>query len=562
MLKNLKIENVAVIEKANITFENGFNVMTGETGAGKSIVIDSINAVLGERTSKELVRTGETSAKVTAFFEDIPESAMTVLKELDIDCEEDDSLLVSRALSFDGRSSCRVNGQPVTATMLRRLSRTLITICGQHDSQTLLQGESHIGYIDSLAECGGLLSQYRELYREMKRLKKELASLFVSEADKQSRLDFLSYRINELENANIIPGERESLRAQKAKIQNREKIIGTLYACKELLSGDENTGGLADKLYSLSSFLAQLSDYHSSYETYISSIDSFRYELEDCLSEVSSELDSFEEEPTDINEIEERLDVLYRLSRKYGETEEDMLSALEEARAEYDSIAFSDEKKAQLEAELKKKESEVFNLGCVISDCRKAAALRFEKQVALELSFLDMPHAVFSVSFRDTEPQENGLDEVEFLFSANVGQEPKPLSKIASGGELSRVMLAIRCVLTGDGSGETMIFDEIDTGVSGRAAQKIAAKLRQVAFGRQVICVTHLAQIAAAADNHFLIEKETDGVKTVTKVKKLSENERESELARIIGGDIITDATLRSARELIEFSGGKQEDDS
>lgn len=561
MLTNLKIENVAVIEKANITFENGLNIMTGETGAGKSIVIDSINAVLGERTSKELIRTGETAAKVTAFFENIPKSAAQVLAELDIDDEGDGSLLISRVVSLDGKSSCKVNGQPVTATMLRRLSRELITICGQHDSQTLLQSESHLGYIDALADCSGLILQYRELYHEMKKLKKELKALSVSEADKQSRLDFLSYRINELESANITPGERESLRAQKAKIQNREKIMGTLYACKSLISGDENTAGLADGLYSLSSFLAQLSDYHSEYERYISSIDNFRYELEDCLSDVSSELESFEDEPANINEIEERLDLLYRLARKYGDTEEEMLASLAQAREEYDSIAFADEKKAQLEMHLAEKESEVFNLGCVISDCRKAAALRFEKQVSQELSFLDMPHAVFSVSFNDTEPQENGLDEVEFLFSANAGQQPRPLSKIASGGELSRVMLAIRCVLTdGDSSEETMIFDEIDAGVSGRAAQKIAAKLRQVSRGRQVICVTHLAQIAAAADSHLLIEKETDGVKTVTKVKKLGENERERELARIMGGDVITESTLRSARELIDYSAASMND--
>ncbi len=556
MLTNLKIENVAVIEKANISFENGLNILTGETGAGKSIVIDSINAVLGERTSKEIVRTGEATARVTAYFEDIPKSAVEVLSELDVDDEGDGTLLVSRVVSLDGRSSCKINGQPVTATMLRRLSGELITICGQHDSQTLLQSESHLGYIDSIAECGGLLNQYRELYREMRKLKKELNALSVSEADKQSRLDFLSYRINELESANIVPGEREKLKAIKAKIQNREKIVGSLYACKSLLSGDENSSGLTDGLHTLSSFLSQLSAYNGDYDSYISSIDSFRYELEDCLSQISDELDSFEDEPVDINEIEERLDVLYRLSRKYGETEEDMLTSLDEARAEYDSIAFSDEKKAKLEILISEKEREVFNLGCLISDCRKAAALRFEKQVSSELSFLNMPHAVFSVSFKDTEPQENGLDEVEFLFSANAGQEPRPLAKIASGGELSRVMLAIRCVLSDKDKNDTMIFDEIDSGVSGRAAQKIAAKLRQVSSGRQVICVTHLAQIAAAADNHLLIEKETDGVRTVTKVKKLENGEREREIARIIGGDIITEATLLSARELINFSSG------
>lgn len=554
MLTNLKIENVAVIQKANIFFENGLNILTGETGAGKSIVIDAINAILGERTSKELIRDGESSAKVTAFFENISEKVSKVLSELDLEAEEDGSLLISRTINIDGRSACKVNGQPITATMLKKLGRELITICGQHDSQSLLQRESHLGYIDFLANSQGLLEEYRALYGKMRRLKKEISELETHENDKKNRLDYLSYQINELESADISVGERERLKNEKSRIQNREKIISSLYACRTILEGDENTAGLADSLYSLSSFLAQLSDYHSDFSKYIDFVDSFRYETDEILSQVTQEIDETEESDIDINFVEERLDILYRLSKKYGETEEEMLSYLEKAKAEYDSIAFSDENKKKLALELESVQTELFNLGCLISDCRKTAALRFEKQVSSELAFLDMPYARFSVNFEDREPYENGLDDVEFLFSANAGQEPKPLSKIASGGELSRVMLAIRCVLNSDENDCTMIFDEIDTGVSGRAAHKIAAKLREVSNGRQVICVTHLAQIAAAADNHLLIEKKTEDGKTLTDVKKLNLEERKNELARIIGGDVITEATLQSAQELIDFS--------
>lgn len=554
MLTDLKIENVAVIKKADIFFENGLNILTGETGAGKSIVIDSINAVLGERTSKELVRDGEKSAKVTAFFEDISQNVKNVLDELDVEQEDDGTLLISRTVTSDGRSSCKVNGQPVTATMLKRIGRELITICGQHDSQKLLQSESHLGYIDALANCGGLLEEYRVLYKKMQSLKKELSALDTDEADKKNRLDFLQYQINELESADITVGEIENLKAQKAKIQNREMILNSLYACHSLLAGDENTAGLAQNLYALSSFLAQLSDYHSEFLPYAQSVTDFKYEMDECLSDISARIDGADESDASIDAIESRLDILYRLSKKYGNTEEEMLSHLEKARDEYDSIAFSGERKAELEEKLSSCEKEVFDLGCLISDHRKAAALRFEAQVSSELSFLDMPYARFSVFFKDREPYENGLDEVEFLFSANAGQEEKPLSKIASGGELSRVMLAVRCVLTGNTDEGTMIFDEIDTGVSGRAAHKIAAKLREVSLGKQVICVTHLAQIAAFADNHLLIEKQTDDEQTVTKVKKLEGENRIRELARIIGGDVITPSTMKSAQELIDFS--------
>ena len=554
MLTDLKIENVAVIEKANIFFEDGLNVLSGETGAGKSIIIDSINAVLGERTSKDVVRSGAASAKVTAYFEDISQNACDILDELEVDRESDNSLLITRSITSDGRTSCKINGQQVTASMLKKIGRELITICGQHDSQHLLQKESHLGYIDMLANCGDLLESYRESYHKMLAVRKELTKLNDSESDKQQRLDFLSFQINELENANITTGERERLLSEKKRIQNREKIISALQNAYGAINGDE--GGILNGLYSLSNALETLTSFDSNFGDYLEKAENFRYEIEECLSEVSSGLSDFEEGETDIDSIEERLDILYRLSKKYGQTEEEMLSFLEKAKNEYDSIAFSSERKAKLEEELSSLEAEVFTKGCHISDCRKKAALNFEQQVSNELMFLDMPNASFAVRFSDEEPGENGIDDVEFLISVNRGQEEKPLVKIASGGELSRIMLAIRCVLSRTGQNETMIFDEIDAGVSGRAANRIASKLQQVSKGRQVICVTHLAQIAASADCHFLIEKSSDISNTYTKVSRLDGVEREREIARIIGGDVITEATLSSARELIEFGAG------
>lgn len=554
MLTNLKIENVAVIESANISFEQGLNILTGETGAGKSIVIDSINAILGERTSKELVRDGAPGAKVSAFFEDISSEVKDVISELDIESEADGSLLITRTITADGRSACRINGQPVTVSMLKKVGVELITICGQHDSQRLLQKESHIGYIDSLLKIDDLKQEYRERYRKLLKIKRELASIVQNETDKLQRLEFLKYQIDELQNANISVGERDELIAEKKKIQNREKIITSLYNAHGILNGDENTSGLMDALYNLSSFLAQLSDYHPDFETYEKSIDDFRYEMEDCAASLSAEISSMDDNDIDIDGIEERLDTLYRLSRKYGDSEEDMLAYLDKIVDEYDSIVTSDERAKELEAEIEQLQKEVYQKAKVISDKRKAFAKQFEADVMNELDYLDMRGACFRVLFNETAPQDGGIDEVEFLISANSGQEPKPLSKIASGGELSRVMLAIRCVLSGGESIGTMIFDEIDTGVSGRAAHKIAYKLKQVSNGRQIICVTHLAQIAAGADNHLFIEKSSSNGKTYTVVTKLDGEQRTREIARIIGGDIITEATMMSAKELIDFS--------
>lgn len=553
MLTNLRIENVAVIEKASISFENGLNILTGETGAGKSIVIDAINAVLGERTTKQIVRDGADNAKVTAYFDFISDHVKKILHDLDIESEEDGSLLINRTVTADGRSSCRINGQPVTVSMLRQVGNELISICGQHDSQKLLQSENHLGYIDSLAETRELLGSYQEIYRQFCHVKREIERLKKDDTDKTQRLDFLKYQIDELERADIRPGEKEKLNRAKRKIKDKEKITSALYSAHSIIAGDENTAGLSNDLYNLSTFLAQLSDYHAEFSEYEKSVDNLRYELEDCLGELSGMISSYEDEEYDIDSIEERLDVLYRLSKKYGSTEEEMLEKLRQLQDEYESITTADERVKELESELSVLKRRVLALAVEISAKRKAFAKDFESQIMQQLSYLDMPGAVFKVAFKPTEPGADGIDEVQFLLSANAGQEPKPLSKIASGGELSRIMLAIRCALTESESISTLIFDEIDTGISGRAAHKVGYKLKQLSSSFQVICVTHLAQIAAGADNHLLIEKRIEEGKTFTLVTRLENHDREKEIARIIGGDIITQATLCSARELIDF---------
>ena len=554
MLSDLKIENVAVIEKAEIGFEKGLNIMTGETGAGKSIVIDAINAVLGERTSKDIVRTGTSSAKITAYFEDISDAAVKVLDELEIENEPDRSLLINRTITADGRSTCRVNGQTLTVSMLRKLGRELITICGQHDSQHLLQKETHIEYIDFLAGIDELLSRYREVYRDVVKKKKELNAFLKSLNDKEERREYLSYRINEIEDAKIQIGEKARLTEEKKKLQNREKLMKALYGAKTALDGDGEAPGCAQSIYALIGFISQLGEYNREFVEYTKGIEKLTYLLDECSSLVGGEISSLEGEEVDVNFIEERLDVLYRISKKYGDTEEEILENLEKYKAEFELIESSDEKKLELENEIYELSEKLFDLAEEVSDRRKKAAEAFEKDVMAELSYLDMPSAVFEVRFTQTAATSKGIDDVEFLISANSGQEPKPLSKIASGGELSRIMLAIKCVLSDLETADTMIFDEIDTGVSGRAAHKIAYKLKAFSKKRQTICVTHLAQIAAAADNHLFIEKHNDGESTYTKIRKLIDDEHIYEIARIIGGEVITKATVMSACELVDFA--------
>ena len=556
MLTSLQIENIAVIEQAEIFFGEGLNVLTGETGAGKSIVIDSINAVLGERTSRELIRDSADKGRVTAFFENVSDEVMKKLQEYEIDCEDDGSLLVSRVISADGRSSSKINGCNVTATMLKNIGRDLISICGQHDSQYLLSKDYHLKLIDEVAESGELLGEYLEIYEKIKKATKELRQLRNTDFDKEQRLDFLKYQINELQSADIKIGEKEALKEEKRKIQSKEKIENALRKADILLNGDESNGGLSSALYELTECIGELSVYDKKYEALQTSLEDFRYVIGDCSAEISSSLSDTDNNYTDINAIEERLDILYRLSSKYGGTEEELLSYLEKIEEEYESISMSDELIERLETEIDELSEELFKKGCCLSDLRKLTAIEFEQRVMEELRFLDMPEAVFTVNFEEAQATKTGMDDVEFLFSANKGQSPKSLSKIASGGELSRVMLALRCVLSGTDTVSTMIFDEIDTGVSGRAAQKIGYKMSEIAKGKQVLCVTHLAQIAVYGNNHLLIEKNMGDYNTYTSVRSLDENERINEIARIIGGDVITEKTLSSAEELISYAKG------
>ena len=551
MLRELTIENVAVIERASVRFNSGFHVLTGETGAGKSIVIDSINAVLGERTGRDVVRDGATTARVSAYFDALSPAAKDVLRSFDLDA--DDEVLITRTISADGKSSCKIGGKTVTVSMLRQLGRELITICGQHDSQHLLQKEKHLDYIDTLAGSDALKAQYADTYRALRDVKKQLHRLRKADADKGAKLDFLSFQIKELEDAHITPGETEALHAQKKKLQNKEKRLQSLQTVCAVIDGGDS-GGMLQNLYTLSSALAQLSDSDDSFRAFEETLSGLRYELEDCAAAARRTLDEEAADDTDIDTIEQRLDQLYRLGQKYGRTEEDMLQTLQKAKDDYDSIAFSEQKILSLEQQEDALSDELLRVGDLLTDCRKQAAAAFEQQVTQELTALDMPGARFRVEFREQNATENGFDDVEFCFSANPGQGMKGLAKIASGGELSRIMLAIRCVLSQAGV-ETMIFDEIDTGVSGRAASRIAERLRRISNGRQVLCVTHLAQIAAAADRHLLVEKTLENGETRTRVTLLDPSGREAEIARLIGGELVSDATLASARALLAYYG-------
>ncbi len=554
MLISLKIENVAVIEKAEILFGSGLNILTGETGAGKSIVIDAINAALGERTSREIIRSGTDKAKVEAYFDSISGTVESKLKEYDIPCEDDGSLLITRIITADGRNSCKINGATVTVSMLKSIGRDLITICGQHDSQYLLLKEKHMGFIDAIADCGEFLESYLKVFAEIKKVRRQLKKLLTADIDKERRMEFLKFQIDELTAADIKPGEKEVLLEQKKKIRNREKIISSLSLCDKILNGCDDNAGVITELYDLSDALGELSEFDSKFRLLYETVNDLRYSLDDCSSEVNASLSVFNENEFDINSVEERLDTLYRLAKKYGETEDEMLAYLENISEEYENIVMSDELIDKLQGEYDDLSEELFKQGCYLSDCRKNTASLFEENVTSELKYLDMPDAVFTVDFKDAPATETGIDDLEFLFSANAGQELRPLAKIASGGELSRVMLAIRCVLSDSDEIPTLIFDEIDTGVSGRAAHKIAYKLRELSRTKQVLCVTHLAQIAACADNHLYIEKTSSDGATYTKVTALDDSQRIREIARIIGGDIVTQATLNSAKELIDFA--------
>ena len=549
MLSNLQIENIAVIKSASIDFENGFNVMTGETGAGKSIVIDSLNAILGERTSRELIRSGADSASVCAEFQNVGDNVKNELEKLGI--EKDDTLIVSRKLTPDGKNVCRINGMPATVSMLKALGVQLVNIHGQLDNQSLLSPETHCSFIDKLAGSGRELNEFKELYSLYIKNENELKSLNTDVNEKNRRLDILNYQIEEIQKADIRPGEKDELTEKLGFLRNAEKVLDLLHTAYAALNGDGEMPGAADIAADAASKLLSAADYSSDFTETANGVNDAAMNLSAYTEELRDKIYSLDYDPNETERAEERLDVIYRLSQKYGDSEEDILAYLENAEKERDALSFSDERAEQLRAETEKAYNAALAAAKKLSEIRIEAGKKFSADVERELAFLDMPSVKFIVNDSVGKLYENGIDNIEFLLSANAGEEPKPLSKIASGGELSRIMLAIKCVLSELDDIDTLIFDEIDSGVSGRAALKIAAKMKELSKTHQVICVTHLAQIAAFADEHKLISKEEKDGRTYTCIASLDYNGRKYELARIMGGLTVTQSILNSAEELL-----------
>lgn len=552
MLANLKIENIAIIEYASIDFEKKFNCMTGETGAGKSIVIDSINAVLGEKTSRELIRTGESKASVTAFFTNISEITKNTLGELGLPCEDDGSLLISRVMTKDGRNLCKVNGATATVSMLKAIGLHLINIHGQADNQELMSPERHYAFIDAVAGNDKLLAAYTESYNKLLSVKSEIKKRTVDEAMKARQIDLLSYQIDELTKADIRIGEQEDLLARRKIINNSQKLATALNEAYTAIAGGEEFSGATAMLFDAAKALSVAAEYLPDAAAMADSVQDMAYTLDAYQSDINALADDSVFDERELADIEERLDLIYRLSKKYGETEEEMLIFLDKAQEELHNITYSDELLAQLNAQYEQVEAETLALAQELSKSRKTAAKEFAEKIQQELSFLDMPETVFSVQFSEIPFSETGMDEVEFYISANRGEAPKPLAKIASGGELSRIMLAMKSVLADKDDTDTLIFDEIDAGVSGRAAGKIARKINEVSRHRQVICITHLPAIAAFADHHMLISKAAKGEKTYTSVVPLDEAGRTAEIARIIGGNTEDRIHLESAKRLLK----------
>lgn len=550
MLAQLFIRNIAVIEKASIDLEKGFTVLTGETGAGKSIIIDAIHAVLGERTSKELVRTGTDSASVSALFTGLDEDTLSLLDRLSLPREEDGSLLIQRDIRLEGRSTCKINGAPATVSMLKQLGPRLVTIHGQHESYELLSPEVHMEYLDSFAGLESLLAEYQAAYRTLRETQRQLETLQTDEGEKARLSDLLHYQIDEIEAANVRVGEREELEAQRELIRNSEKIASALELLRGLLSGDEESEGLLAGISQAAAQAGRVAAYLPELAEASQKLQEAGYLLEDVDAILHGTAVDFD--PALQESIEERLDLLYKLGLKYGGSEEKILEYLEDCRIRLHQIEFSDEERERLEAQYETKKAAAIALAKELSEQRKAASKQFISQVKGELAFLNMPGIAFETEIQRVPLYHMGCDKLQFLVSANKGEPPKPMSKIASGGELSRIMLAIKTVLSGKDKVDTLIFDEVDTGISGAAANKVGQKLKQVSQNRQVLCITHLAQIAALADHHFLISKHVEGERTYTQVQGLDFEGRKREVARIIGGDQVTDLQLEMAGEMLK----------
>ena len=547
MLKTLDIENIAVIEKASVDFSGGLNVLTGETGAGKSIVVDSINAIMGERTSRELVRYGADNAYVSAYFDDICDSALNKLKKFDIELEEDNSLLITRKISANGKSLCKVNGKTVTVSMLKEICSNLVNVHGQHDSQALLNPDLQYNYIDMLLEDKSVLSDYKETFKKLISVRRKLKSFAKDEDNKESLLELLNFQIEELEKADIKVGEREELTKKRALIQKSEDIIKNLNLAISVINGDDENIGIEQACADVSRTLFKFDETKDVYDVF----NDINDKLELAKDKAEALLLSIDFSPEEIEMIDEKLDLYYKFSNKYGQTEQEMLDYLEKAKEKRNSILFADEELNRLNEEYENLLNITVKLADKLSVERKKTAKVFEENVKQELAFLDMPKMQFYVDFNKGNLSSTGYDKIEFLISANPGEPPKSLSKVASGGELSRIMLAIKNIISYNDTIGTLIFDEIDTGVSGRASQKIGLKLKSVSKNTQVICVTHSAQIASNADEHFLIQKKFKDNKTFTCVTPLDFEGRKQELARIMGGLEITDTLLQSAEELL-----------
>ncbi len=554
MLSLLHIENIAVIESADIQFDSGFNALTGETGAGKSIVVDAIGAITGERTSRELIRTGAKSAQVSALFTGLPD--LDWFRENGMGPDEDGNLLLQREIQPDGKNVCRLGGRPITVAQLRQLGRQLLNIHGQHDGQQLLDERCHLDYLDGFGGTASLQARFREAYDKLSAIHKEMAALRMDEAEKARRIDSLEFQINELERAELKAGEEEALTERRSLLRNAGKLIEAVEGAHLALSGDEEREGAAGLIGQAEGALhaaARLSGQAAALAERLAELSA----LADDVSEQVRELrDSLDFEPGELDELESRLDVLHRLKKKYGSTVEDMLSYLERCKKELDEIQFADDTIARLEKEQAKALAEAKKRGEALSQARQKAARALEGRIQDELAQLDMPKVRFRTEFSPKAGEyamdETGIDEVQFLMSANVGEDLKPIQKIASGGELARIMLALKNVLAENDQVGTLVFDEVDTGVSGRAAQKVAEKLAGVARTKQVLCVTHLPQLAAMADVHFSVEKGEKNGRTFTRVERLSRERRMEELARLTSGDHITDATRRAAGELLD----------
>ena len=550
MLKTLYIENIAVIEKTTIDFSHGLNVLTGETGAGKSIIIDAINAIMGQRTSKDIIRTGESSAFVSAQFESINKSAQNALDELDF-ALEDDVLIVQRTLSQNGKNVCKINGRPATVSMLRELSKYLINIHGQHESYELFSPETHLGYIDSYGGCGELIADYQAKYREYKILQKKLNEANFDESERLREIDLLQFQSTELFDADVQIGEEERLEAERTALMNVEKIASLLNKARMMLEGEDSDGGV-ESVDIAASAMQSAASYNPEYEELSNNLTDIYYNLRDCAEGISDAIDNLESDPERLEEIEERFDLLNRLTRKYNCFADELPALAEQMQSRLEELLNYDKNHDDLIEACKKAKAEALKKAEELSAKRQTAAKTFAENVKEEMRFLNMPNVELIPQFQTTELTNDGVDKVELLISANPGETPRPVAKIASGGELSRMMLAIKTVLAATDDVDTLIFDEVDTGISGSAAEKVGLKLKEVSKDSQVLCVTHQAQIAALADYHYLIDKRVESGRTFTVVTELDRDARVRELARIIGGVNITQAAISHAEDMLD----------